>query len=189
MGYQGEDVGGVFHTFMLIPQTLNQQFTDMKFKSTFLAIVSTFLIASCTPDNCKDVVCLNASVCDDGTCLCTDWYEGTECGDEQRVKYYGTYYGTVITTLPDNTTDTQNATFVIGSRDGGVNFMDIDGLDGVLTTNNLGEVECPLQSFYDANLGNIYMSGMGSFNGSQFIFNYQYEISGDVFIATFSGTK
>lgn len=161
----------------------------MKLKSTFLAIVSIFLIASCTPDPCIDVVCLNDGVCDDGTCLCTDWYEGTDCGNEQRVKYYGTYSGTVVTTLPDNTTDTQNATLVVGSRNGGVNFMDIDGLDGVLKTNNLGEVECPLQSFYDVNLGNIYMSGMGSFNGSQFIFNYQYEISGSVYLATFSGTK
>ena len=51
-------------------------------------------LASCTTDPCVDVTCYNDGVCDDGTCLCADWYEGADCNTEERAKYYGDYIGT-----------------------------------------------------------------------------------------------
>ena len=51
-------------------------------------------LASCTTDPCADITCYNDGVCDDGTCICTDWYDGTDCSTEERAKYYGDYIGT-----------------------------------------------------------------------------------------------
>ena len=51
-------------------------------------------LASCTTDPCVEVTCYNDGVCDDGTCICADWYEGADCSTEERAKYYGDYIGT-----------------------------------------------------------------------------------------------
>ena len=50
-------------------------------------------LGSCTTDPCVDTTCYNDGVCDDGTCMCTDWYEGMDCSTEERAKYYGSYTG------------------------------------------------------------------------------------------------
>lgn len=42
----------------------------------FLVIAA---ITSCKKDPCKNVVCYNNGVCDDGTCLCPNGYSGTNC--------------------------------------------------------------------------------------------------------------
>ena len=57
------------------------------------SLISLFAITSCAKDPCIDVTCLNEGVCDDGTCLCADWYEGEDCGTEQREKMLGEYIG------------------------------------------------------------------------------------------------
>ena len=80
----------------------------MNLKTTFLAVVSTLLMASCATDPCMDVTCLNASTCSDGTCLCTDWYEGTDCGTEQRTKFLGTYSGAVVFAQSGGSPDNEN---------------------------------------------------------------------------------
>lgn len=53
-----------------------------------LAIVTFY--TSCT-DPCKDVTCLNAGTCVDGTCNCASGYEGDDCGTEVRAKFKGTW--------------------------------------------------------------------------------------------------
>ena len=53
-----------------------------------LAIVTFY--TSCT-DPCKDVTCLNAGTCVDGTCNCASGYEGDDCGTEVRTKFKGTW--------------------------------------------------------------------------------------------------
>lgn len=57
------------------------------------SLISLFAITSCAKDPCIDVTCLNGGICDDGTCLCADWYEGEDCGTEQREKMLGEYIG------------------------------------------------------------------------------------------------
>ena len=53
-----------------------------------LAIVTFY--TSCT-DPCKDVTCLNAGTCVDGTCNCASGYEGDDCGTENRAKFKGAW--------------------------------------------------------------------------------------------------
>lgn len=160
----------------------------MNLKSTFLAVVSTLLIASCATDPCKDITCLNDGTCSDGTCLCTDWYEGTDCGAEQRTKFFGTYAGTLVSSLPDGTTDTQTLSFVISASSEGVNYLNLDGIKSYLTTNNSGDITVPLQEIPDPD-GNFFVQGTGSFSGSQFILNYTIDVQGITVTANFTGTK
>lgn len=58
-----------------------------------LPLISLLALSSCAKDPCIDVTCLNDGVCDDGSCLCADWYEGEDCGTEQREKMLGEYIG------------------------------------------------------------------------------------------------
>lgn len=64
----------------------------MKHLITLSLFCLSLFLFSCT-DPCKDIVCGDNGVCDDGTCLCDDGYEGTTCETEARAKYYGTFNG------------------------------------------------------------------------------------------------
>jgi len=48
---------------------------------------------ACNKDECKDVVCNNGGTCVSGTCNCATFYEGTNCDNQIRAKYYNTYKG------------------------------------------------------------------------------------------------
>ncbi len=63
--------------------------------SAFGAVVYT----SCNKDECKDVVCQNGGTCAEGVCTCATGYEGTNCETKSRDKFVGTYAGTEICTL------------------------------------------------------------------------------------------
>jgi len=69
-------------------------------KKLLLFSLLLFLISACS-DPCDDVICQNGAVCDEGTCLCEEGYEGTLCESELRTKYLGTYSG--FTTCVDPT--------------------------------------------------------------------------------------
>ena len=175
----------------------------MNLKTTFLAVVSTLLMASCATDPCKDITCLNASTCSDGTCLCTDWYEGTDCGTEQRTKFLGTYSGAVVFTYSDGTTDNENWDIIIGSVLDSVNHFDLmitdpgdpsglDGIKGKLTTNAAGDVTFDPQIIQDPD-GDIGIQGTGFFTSSQinsaFSFEWTLNADGETFTASYTGTK
>lgn len=64
----------------------------MKKLIQFSICAITFLLFSCS-DPCDDVDCGTNGTCDDGTCLCSDGYEGMNCETETRAKYLGTYTG------------------------------------------------------------------------------------------------
>jgi hypothetical protein len=59
-----------------------------------IMIALTTMTSGCKKDPCKDATCLNGAACDDGNCLCTAGFEGTDCGTEQRAKFLGIYNGT-----------------------------------------------------------------------------------------------
>lgn len=84
----------------------------MKITLKTLSFLFILFIMSCT-DPCKDVNCMNEGVCDDGTCLCADGYEGTNCENEIRAKYYGIFSGTV--TCDDGSTQELKVEFKEGS--------------------------------------------------------------------------
>ena len=59
----------------------------------FIAIASTVLYQSCTPDQCASVNCYNGAVCNAGVCGCSAGYEGSDCSQLQILKFIGTYVG------------------------------------------------------------------------------------------------
>lgn len=59
-----------------------------------LVVALVFGIQSCKkddPDPCQDTTCLNGGTCNDGTCTCTDGYEGSNCETEEREKFLSGY--------------------------------------------------------------------------------------------------
>ena len=175
----------------------------MNLKSPFLVVVSTLLMASCATDPCKDITCLNASTCSDGTCLCTDWYEGTDCGTEQRTKFLGTYSGAVVFTQSGGSTDNENWDIIIGSVLDSVNHFDLmitdpgdstglGGIKGKLITNAAGDVTFDPQIIQDPD-GDIGIQGTGFFTITQtdsvFSFEWTINADGETFTASYTGTK
>ncbi len=80
----------------LVLQRTNLNLTDKKMKNRILQIlgvaaVTTIGLVSCDTDACKDVTCDNGGICVDGTCVCEDGYEGTNCETEERTEFIGTY--------------------------------------------------------------------------------------------------
>lgn len=62
-------------------------------------IFGAFLMTTTTScgDKCKDVEC-NTGTCLDGTCECSDGFEGTNCEIEWSAKFLGSYLGTDVVT-------------------------------------------------------------------------------------------
>tara|TARA_Y100000389_G_C17262738_1_gene413842 strand:+ start:89 stop:658 length:570 start_codon:yes stop_codon:yes gene_type:complete len=173
----------------------------MNLKTTFLTVISTLLIASCATDPCTDVTCLNASTCSDGTCLCTDWYEGTDCGTEQRTKFLGTYSGNVVFTYSDSTTDSETWDITIGSVSDSVNHFDLmittqgdtkGGIKGKLITNAAGDVTFDPQVILDPD-GDFSIQGTGFFTITQtdsaFSFEWTVNADGETITTSYTGTK
>ena len=173
----------------------------MNLKTTFLTVISTLLIASCATDPCTDVTCLNASTCSDGTCLCTDWYEGTDCGTEQRTKFLGTYSGNVVFTYSDSTTESETWDITIGSVSDSVNHFDLmittqgdtkGGIKGKLITNAAGDVTFDPQVILDPD-GDFSIQGTGFFTitptDSAFSFEWTVNADGETITTSYTGTK
>jgi len=56
-----------------------------------LLAVTTFSLASCKKDKCKDKTCQNGAPCVDGTCNCTTGFSGENCEIVNRAKLRSTY--------------------------------------------------------------------------------------------------
>lgn len=85
----------------------------MKHYLTLTVFFLSLFLFSCT-DPCQDVSCGANGVCEDGTCLCDDGYEGTNCEIEARTQYLGTYEGTL--TCPDQDPQAARYTFEAGTE-------------------------------------------------------------------------
>lgn len=55
-------------------------------------LVLTIFTIGCS-DPCSDVDCGSNGICDEGTCICAEGYEGAACETEIREKFIGTYEG------------------------------------------------------------------------------------------------
>jgi hypothetical protein len=150
----------------------------------FFVVSSILLLSSCAKDPCLDVTCLNDSQCDDGTCLCADWYEGTDCGTEERVKYYGTYVGAFNVYDADGVLIQVNQDSLQVAEGGSINSLDANGMPFVLTTSGSSSFNIPI-TLMD---GGVYQ-GNGSFNETSLTVNGTFVIQADTMAFTFSGTK
>ncbi len=140
----------------------------ISFLSLALVLGSTlYLVTSCNPDPCKDVICNNGGIAtasadnNDCTCACPAGYEGEFCDDFVRDKYVGNYNGT-------ETCDSGTYSIAITAAAG-------SGSDLELTIGNLydagfftianvtanGDLEITNQAF-----GTGTISGSGSINSS-----------------------
>lgn len=155
----------------------------------FIMVTVALLFSSCAKDPCLDVTCLNDGQCDDGTCLCADWYEGADCGTEERVKYYGNYIG-AMNFYDSNGDLIQSSQVSIPVAEGNsINSLDSEGLPFVLTVSGSGSFNIPITQINDPTVGNTFWQGFGSFNGNALTFNGTFDVQGETLSFTFSGTK
>ena len=147
-------------------------------------------LASCKPDPCFDVICLNYGVCDDGACLCADWYEGTDCSTEERAKYYGDYIGTAtfINAAGDVSTSTDTKPVVANGSILNELFM-ANGVPTVLDVSGMGGFTIPLTAVSDPGGPTLNISGDGSFDNNLLTVIATMEFTNSTVEYTFTGSK
>jgi hypothetical protein len=164
-------------------------------KNLSILLTAALIMISCAKDPCKDVVCLNDGTCLDGTCLCADWYEGVDCGTEERAKYYGTYNGTL--TLSQGGQPLQSAPFVMTISGGtSINKLQFIGtgtnaLDSEASLTVTKNSDFTLPSFTNSALGGpATWSGAGTFSGSEVSMTGQVDFTGvGILDWTYTATK
>ena len=146
--------------------------------------------ASCASDPCEDVTCYNDGVCDDGTCICADWYEGADCSTEERAKYYGDYIGTAtfINAAGDVSTSTDTIPVVANGSTLNELFM-ANGVPTVLDVSGTGGFTIPLTAVSDPDGTTLNISGTGSFDGNLLTVTATMEFTSSTVEYTFSGNK
>ena len=158
-------------------------------KKLTLFIASALILNSCAKDPCSDVLCLNNGTCLDGTCLCQDWYEGENCGTEERAKYYGLYTGT-LTLTQNGQVIAQDVTQMDISDGASINRLQVDGLGTEAKINVSGQPNFDLVPFTIVSQGEtVQCTGFGTFNGSQLSMYGQMSASGETINWTYVGTK
>ena len=162
----------------------------MNLKSIFLAVVSTLLIASCATDPCIDVTCFNDGVCDDGACICADWYEGADCLTEERVKYYGNYIGTATFVNAAGDVSSLTDTIPVVANDSIVNELFIaNGVPTVLDVSGMGGFTIPLTAVSDPDGTTLNISGDGSFYGNLLTLIATMEFTNSTVEYSFTGSR
>ena len=152
-------------------------------------LISIITFSSCTTDPCIDVMCYNDGVCDDGTCLCADWYEGADCSSEERAKYYGSYIGTSSFFDEDgNFINNSTDTIPLSGNGSIVNELNADGLIFALVASGMGDFDIPQTSISDPDVTFI-ISGDGSFSGNLLTLNARFEYADETIEFTFTGSK
>jgi len=139
--------------------------------------VTTFSLASCKKDPCKDKTCQNGGACVDGTCNCATGYSGANCETENRAKFRSTY------NVNESCSSSGNFTYQITISNSST------GADKVLISNfgGYGETVTATASGNSLNVatqqvnagGNsLTFSGSGQLSGN--ILTINYNISGAV---------
>lgn len=87
-----------------------------RFPFSLIIAFSTLLVlsglTSCTPDKCTAIACAHGGLCQDGTCLCADGYEGYQCETEMRARYITTW------TVTEDGTVSNAAQYAVGVAPG-----------------------------------------------------------------------
>ena len=158
-------------------------------KGLSLLFASMLLLTSCVKDPCSDVLCLNNGTCLDGTCLCQDWYEGANCGTEERAKYYGLYTGT-LTIFFDSQVILSDVLGMPISDGAAINRLELGGLNTEAKLNTSGLSNFILTPFTIVSGGESqYYTGYGSFNGNQINIYGEMTMLGETFTWTYVATK
>ena len=154
-----------------------------------LMLSSILAFTSCASDPCVDVTCYNDGVCDDGTCMCADWYEGADCSTEERAKYYGSYVGALNLYDASGALVNSGQTAMPISVGSAINELDADGLPFVLNASGMSDFTIPITQMNDPDLGSTFWQGSGSFSGNLLLFNGSFDVQGQTLTFSFTGTK
>jgi len=154
-----------------------------------LMLSSILAFTSCASDPCVDVTCYNDGVCDDGTCMCADWYEGADCSTEERAKYYGSYTGVMNFYDPNGDLASSSNDPLVLSAGSTINEINADGLPFVLNASGMEDFTIPITQDNDPDLGSIFFQGSGSFSGNLLSVNGSMDVQGQTFTFSFTGNK
>ena len=147
----------------------------MRNKLFVYILLFTFAVSCKNP--CDTIACLNGGMCDNGNCLCPNWYEGEFCESEQRTKFFGNYTGTftvnyVITAVQD----VQNGSLSFSESPQGIEYLTSSfntNSTFKLTTNSSPNIELnPIST--TAGQFNITTTGQGAFKGDSVVINFTY---------------
>lgn len=142
-----------------------------------LAVALTTVFGSC--NKCKNISCENGGSCDDGSCSCPTFYEGTYCSSEVRDRYVGTYelittinipfFGTQVdtarTALTPLGTDITKLSLFMGDTDLEVLLTDVSG-------------NFTVSGMVDAGGQDALLEGSGAFNATGFTSSSTVNIQG-----------
>lgn len=128
----------------------------MKLRLTITFTVTALWFWGC--DACKDVECRNGGQCDEGSCVCAEWFTGPECADAVIGNFAGWY--DITYTCDDTEWFTDRARVI---------YVDPQTL-------RLGQMRMTFRNQYDFEIeeqqddyNNTY-SGAGSFSSRAFTF-------------------
>ena len=150
-------------------------------------ILAVFIAPQCKveSDPCLEVECLNGGDCDNGDCICQDWYEGSDCAIETRSKYYGAYSGLKTYDSGLAYAEYPNSVVSVGASSYGVIFITMDGLTAPLTFPKQGDFTIGPQPF-----GHMLVEGgYGSVLGNNLQFIIQGYLFGDYTVVTYNGYR
>lgn len=157
-------------------------------KSTFI-FFALFILESCV-DPCKDIICLNDANCIDGFCICQDFYQGPDCGIEERSLYLGKYVGTTTYTDSQGNSNTYADSKEVTSSNMGVNHLKFDNeIFALLSSPGAGVFDIPSQTPSSPLLSNSYFLGSGNFSLNVLTFSVSIENNGEIVTMNFSGSR
>ena len=139
-----------------------------------LLAVTTFSLASCKKDKCKDKTCQNGGACADGTCNCAAGYTGENCETEIRAKFRSTY--NVNESCPSGNFTYQ---ITISNSSAGVDRLLISNFGGYgasVSATASGSTLTVATQQVDLNGTSATFSGTGQLSGN--ILTISYTISG-----------
>ena len=182
-----------------LPQINNLNHISLMKTIKTLMLSCILALASCTTDPCSDVTCYNDGVCDDGTCMCADWYEGTDCSAEERAKYYGDYIGTAtyfntdgdaINSFTDTIPVVANGSIISGLVADGVPLaLSVSGTSSTSGSSGTAGFTIPSTETTDPNGTSLTVSGDGSFDSNLLTINATMEFAQDTLTYRFTGSK
>jgi hypothetical protein len=141
-----------------------------------------FLLINCSKDACKELICQNNGICNEGVCDCTTYYDGKNCEKEVRENYYGSYPG--IATAGGQAS---NRTFVVSKHSGGIHKFWLDSkIDCNLTSAT--DFKIPSQEYEDNGL-TYQIEGSGKFDGNQLTATVEMSYQGQPYTMIFVGKK
>lgn len=130
-----------------------------------LAVALVFGVQSCKkddPDPCENVTCLNGGSCDDGSCNCPDGYNGSQCENEDREIFLGSYSvatGTITCGVSGSSSIPAGTSVIVSANSGGIKKIAIS-IGGVLTV--IATIDGSSLTVDNQTIGGYVYTGTGS---------------------------